>query len=185
MNKGDEQREMKIAQRCAVLADIIVSIRGIYHDAEPAQQAFIETMIGAAIWYIPKPVNAWTGFISLGALQAHHPDSGIEKPKLSEEHVYPRKVAARILLADESLNHSEMNIAFNEKYGRFHYLTSAENKAVQPFQRVDVFSTPSNAYSSAGVELIKMDKGDLRNIRKRDRSRIENYIQSLGVQPDA
>jgi hypothetical protein len=142
-------------------------------------------MIGAAIWYIPKPVNAWTGFISLGALQAFHPDSGIEKPKLSEEHVYPRKVAARILLADESLNHSEMNTTFNEKYGRYHYLTSAENKAVQPFQRVDVFSTPDIAYSSAGVKLIKTNREDLRNIRKRDQNKIEEYIQSHGVQPDA
>ena len=133
-------------------------------------------MIGAAIWYIPKPQDAWTGFISFAALKAFHPDSDVVKPKFSEEHVYPRKVAARILLTNEELNGKSMVSLFLEKYGKVHYITSDENKAAQPHQRVGVFTSPDNAYLKAGIELIPVMREDLNQIKKRDRSVIDKYL---------
>ena len=179
MNQRRSTREKKLAKQCTVLADVIISIRPVYSRAAPIQKALIETMIGAAIWYIPRAPDAWTGYISLGALKVFHPDSGVERPKFSEEHVYPRKVAARLLLGDEALNGSGMAEIFLNKYGRLHYITPDENKSVQKHQRVAVFSTPDDAYNKAGITLIQVAKHDLRLIKKRDRDTIEHYVSNL------
>lgn len=185
MNQRLHARAEKLERQCAVLADAVVSIRPVYSKADPAQRALLETMIGAAIWYIPKAQDAWTGCISLGALKAFHPDSGIDRPKFSEEHVYPRKVAARMLLGDESLNGSGMAAVFREKYGRLHYITPDENKSVQKHQRVAVFSTPDDAYAKAGIVLIQVDREHLRLIKKRDRETIARYVTDIQMNKDA
>lgn len=179
MNQRHLKRNDKIEKQCAVLAEVVVAIRPVYMAASPEQKALIETMIGAAIWYISKPPDAWTGYVSLEALKAFHPDSGNENPKFSEEHVYPRKVAARMLLEDDDLNGETMDSVFREKYGRLHYITSDENKAVQPHQRADVFLTPENAYTKVGIQLIKIAPEDLRHIKRRDRSTIDRIIKSV------
>ena len=164
-------------KQCSVLADIVIAIRPVYSKADPVQKALIETMIGAAIWYIPKSPDAWTGYISLGALKSFHPDSGTEKPKFSEEHVYPRKVAARILLQDGALDGSMMAKVFREKYGQLHYITPDENKSVQPHQRAGVFNTPEDTYVKASITLIQVDRQHLRQIKKRDQNIIDKYLK--------
>lgn len=179
MSHRKEHREKRLEMHCATLADIVISIRSVYTKAAAEQKALIETMIGAAIWYIPKPSDAWTGQISTGALKAFHPDSGITKPRFSEEHVYPRKVAARMLLTDETLGGETMIKVFREKYGRLHYITPDENKSVQPYQRAAVFSTPVDAYIKAGIELIQVAQQDLRLIKKRDRNAIDRYLAKV------
>jgi hypothetical protein len=160
------------------LADVIVSIRDVYCRAEKQQKAFIETMVGAAIWYKPKPKNAWTGFISLEALKAFHPDSGIVSPKLSEEHVYPRKVAARLLLENMKLDGNTLLELFTTKYGRLHYITPDENKAVIRFQKDAVFVEPESAYKNAGIQLINVVASDLKAIKKRDAETVGAYLNA-------
>jgi hypothetical protein len=150
-------------------------MRPVYEAANPNQRALLETIVGAAIWYIPKPILAWTGQISRGALQAFHPESGNSRPRLSEEHVYPRKVAARLLLADATLTGESMAHLFREKYGRVHLITSEENKVVQRHQRVGVFNSPDEAYALAGINLIELSEDALRKIKKRDRETIEYF----------
>lgn len=178
MTERHLNREAKLIEQCAVVAALIVAMRPVYDTASERQRALLETIIGAGIWYIPKPVRAWTGRISKGALNAFHPDSGIEKPRLSEEHVYPRKVAARLLLQDGSLTGESLAKQFREKYGRVHLITSEENKAVQPFQRVGVFTSPNAAYATAGITLIELSDDALRKVKKRDRETIDAYLAS-------
>lgn len=151
-------------------------MRPVYESATIQQRALLETIIGAAIWYIPKPVHAWTGRISVGALRIFHPASGIEKPRLSEEHVYPRKVAARLLLQDTSLTGSSLATLFREKYGRVHLITSEENKAVQPFQRVGVFTSPDDAYSKAGIVFVELPEEELRRVKRRHLETIDHHL---------
>ncbi len=176
MSEREDRKNERIAKQCTVLSEVILSIRPVYTQADPQQRALIETMIGAAIWYLPKPPDAWTGFISLCALQAFHPSSGLEEPKFSEEHLYPRKIAARRLLEDDSLCSVGLTRAFKNKYGRLHYITPEENKSVQPFQRSEVFLTPEEAYKKAGIVLIEMKKDDLSRIKKREQNVIERYL---------
>jgi hypothetical protein len=183
MDERNQKREAKLREQCEVVALMIIAMRTVYEAANPQQRALLETIVGAAIWYIPKPVRAWTGQISHGALQAFHPESGNARPRLSEEHVYPRKVAARILLSDMSLTGESMAHQFREKYGRVHFITSEENKAVQRYQRVGVFNSPDEAYALAGITLIELPDEALRKIKKRDRETIESFtrldIQSI------
>lgn len=178
MSPKNLAREEKISSHCDVLAETITSIRHVYRRAEKQQKAFIETMVGAAIWYIPKPRNAWTGFISLEALKSFHPNSNIAKPKFSEEHVYPRKVAARLLLEDEGLDGNKLLELFKNKFGRLHYITPDENKAVIRFQKDSVFTEPEDAYKSAGIVLLNVVASDLKPIKKRDAETIERYLNA-------
>ena len=170
------EREARLREQCEVVALLIAAMRPVYEAANPRQRALLETIIGAAIWYIPKPVHAWTGRISRGALEAFHPDSGNERPRLSEEHVYPRKVAARLLLSDMSLTGETMAHQFRENFGRVHLITSEENKAVQRYQRVGVFTSPDEAYALAGITFVEFSDDALRKVKKRDREAIEHFL---------
>jgi hypothetical protein len=181
MHERHQKREAKLCEQCDVVASMIIAMRPVYESASVPQRALLETIVGAAIWYIPKPVRAWTGRISHGALKAFHPESGNSRPRLSEEHVYPRKVAARILLSDMALTGESMAHQFREKYVRVHLITSEENKAVQRYQRAGVFSSPDEAYALAGITLIELTDDALRKIKKRDRETIE-FFSNLDVQ---
>ncbi len=169
-------RDLKLERHCSALAEVVVAIRPVYAKLEAEQKALIETMIGAAIWYIPKHSNAWTGCVSSLALKMFHPDSGVQNPKFSEEYVYPRKVAAKLLLEAQELTGARMALLFREKYGKLHYTTSDENKLVQPFQRAGVFISPEDAYLKAGIKFIEVLKEDLRLIKKRSRDVIGKYL---------
>lgn len=171
-----QERDAKIEEQCAVVAALIVAMRPIYKAASARQRVLLETIIGAGIWYIPKPTRAWTGCISIGALQTFHPESGVVKPRLSEEHIYPRKVAARLLLEDLSLDGPILADLFREKYGRIHLVTSEENKAVQRFQRVGVFTSPEETYKKAGITFVELPEGELRQVKRRHRETIDRYL---------
>jgi hypothetical protein len=176
MNERQAKRDAKLREQCEVMASLIIAIRPIYAAASHTQRALLETIIGAGLWYVPKASNAWTGKVSIGALRAFHPDSAIKAPKLSEEHVYPRKVAARQLLEDLSLTNQTMTNLFQEKYGRVHLITSEENKSVQRHQRVGVFTTPEDAYVLAGIVFAELSQDDLKRVKKRDRETIERHL---------
>ena len=176
MIERHEKREIRLCEQCDVVASLITAMRPVYEAANAQQRALLETIVGAAIWYIPKPVHAWTGRISHGALMAFHPESGNSRPRLSEEHVYPRKVAARLLLSDLDLTGESMAHQFREKYGRVHFITSEENKAVQRHQRVGVFKSPDEAYALAGIKFIELPEDALRKVKRRDRDTIEFFV---------
>ena len=127
MTTRDQLREEKLNDQCAVVAALIVAMRPVYQGANERQRALLETIIGAGIWYIPKPAGAWTGLISIGALQTFHPQTGVSSPKLSEEHMFPRKVTARLLLEDPLIDGPTLAALFREKYGRVHLITPEEN----------------------------------------------------------
>jgi hypothetical protein len=176
MSDRQAKREGKLREQCEVMASLIAAIRPVYAASSLTQRALLETIIGAGLWYVPKASNAWTGKVSIGALRAFHPESGNSAPKLSEEHVYPRKVAARQLLEDLSLTNETMTSLFQERYGRVHLITSEENKAVQRHQRVGVFTTPDGAYRLAGITFVELSQDELRKVKKRDRETIERYL---------
>jgi hypothetical protein len=176
MALSTQDRDLKLDEQCAVVADLILAMRPVYAAASVKQRALLETIIGAGIWYLPKPSRAWTGHISIGALRSFHPESGIAKPRLSEEHVYPRKVTARLLIEDLSLSGIVLANQFREKYGRVHFITSEENKMVQPYQRVGVFTSPDDAYLKAGITFVSIPDEELRQIKRRHRETIELHL---------
>ena len=85
MTQRLQERHARLEEQCAVVAALLVAMRTVYEAARARQRALLETIVGAAIWYMPKPSRAWTGRISVGALRTFHPESEVAKPRLSEE----------------------------------------------------------------------------------------------------
>ena len=102
-------------------------------------------------------------------------------PKLSEEHVYPRKVAARLLIENPALDGATLAKLFSEQFGRVHLITPEENKAVQQFQRANVFTSPDNAYAKAGITFIKLSDEELRSVKRRSLEMINAILARSGM----
>jgi len=49
------RRDAKLEEQCEVVAALIVAMRPVYQSASVGQRALLETIIGAAIWYIVGP----------------------------------------------------------------------------------------------------------------------------------
>ena len=59
----------KLRQRC-ILVEVARKLGSLYDAAEvtTTQQHYIETILGAALWYLPTSKELWTGGISVKAL---------------------------------------------------------------------------------------------------------------------
>ena len=140
----------KVKNKCEALLNLIIGIQPFYHKSNNEKKGFIETTIGAAIFYLPKKNSVlFTGKISKEANR---------KKEKSEDHLYPRKIAASELLDikwDKKKDpiQSLANL-FIEKYGKYNYVSKSENKKLIKYQKIGVFKGPEKAYQSAGIELI-------------------------------
>lgn len=177
-HKGPGEREKRIDGRCDSLVELLRVIKPIYFRSTRYQKAFIETLIGAALWYIPKPQNAWTGKMSLAAIRDFDPTKKT-KPKVSEEHVFPRKIAAKKLLLMKNLTKPKFRKLYRGKLGKIHYITPSENRYLIPFQKSGVFDETKNIYRTVGIKLITISVQELQKIKKRDRSTIEGIVNKL------
>lgn len=180
----------KLRERCATLAELIPRMAQVYRsDLNTANQLhFIETILGAAIWYLPSlKLQLWTGQISVQAVRGCHPGSGISTPKFTEDHVIPRKYAAQELLERDWSGVVDVAAALEklylDRYGQFHYVTPRENKILVDHQKKDVFVNPETAYKNAGVRLITISVEQLRRIRKRDIHLIEEILLPIDSAP--
>jgi hypothetical protein len=146
--------EDRVTNKCSALLNLILGIREFYKQTNYDNKKFIETTIGAAIWYLPKNNEIlFTGKISKEA---------ILKGEKSEDHLYPRKIAASKLLIhkweDEVDPVKTLSNLFMTKYGRYNYVSKSENKRLIKFQKSEVFETPQKAYDDAGIELVSYEK---------------------------
>lgn len=163
----------QVHARCSVIAELVQRMQP-FCQAEGTldyQRQHVETIIGAGLWYIPNG-GLWTGQVSQAAIHLHHPTEGQLHPKLTQDHYYPRKAAARELLKTDWTAIEdpayEVTKRYTELYGRFNYVTPSENRALMPFQKADRFGTPEQAYSDAGVVLVKVSPEQLQRIKARD-----------------
>tara|TARA_B100001989_G_C24216328_1_gene305666 strand:+ start:86 stop:532 length:447 start_codon:yes stop_codon:yes gene_type:complete len=142
--------EDRVKNKCKGLLKLITGIQKFYKSANDENKRFIETTIGAAIWYLPKDNTIlFTGKISKEA---------IKKKEKSEDHLYPRKIAAKELLnidwdkKDKPVD--DIASLFIKKYGKFNYVSKSENKKLIKFQKSEIFKSSEKAYNDAGVELV-------------------------------
>lgn len=108
----------------AVLEKVLQCSQAIYKDLkDPKEIAFLETIIGAAIFYLPNRVNEhFSGYISIDAIKFY-----IKTGKLVKDHILPRRRSASIVLNSE---YSLVNLKddFHNKFASFMYVTTRENK---------------------------------------------------------
>jgi hypothetical protein len=172
MSSRAQQREAKLKERCDILADIVESVGPIYRSVTTTedQKRFIETMIGAAFWYLPVPNECWTKKAYVEAINSHHPNSGDQAPKLTADHEYPRKIAAADLLAkylsaDTNLR-GELLHLYLSRYGGFNCITPRENSALMRYQRTEKVIDPLTVYEKAGVKLVSIKEQSYRRLKR-------------------
>lgn len=91
--------------------------------ANEQDKSFFQTVLGAAIFYLPHPESCWDGRISVKAI-----NHAIEGGKLVKDHIIPRKLASKILLElPKPLSIDEFNAVYWEVYSKFTYVTTKEN----------------------------------------------------------
>src|SRR5580700_774492 len=87
----------RLTLRCKTLADVVRKLRPLHKKAEPTQKDFLETIIGAGLWYLPECDELFRGKMSVKALEACERDP-TEWGRLTKDHSYTRKRAGRDLL---------------------------------------------------------------------------------------
>jgi len=172
--------ENKLKDRCCVLRKCIISVSEIYYDANTNedQKRLIETMIGAAIWYLPNDLDLWTGKVSEEALKLIN--QGMPISKLTKEHKFPRKLAAKEVLTSElnNLNKSEFRLfeLYTTKYGKWNLVTPKENKILGQFQKDTIFVSSDDSYPKAGIKLVEVGKSLLQK-----RFKVNDNIEEIEV----
>jgi len=115
-------------QKIKTLWHIIVAIRSIYEEASPQEKDYIETTIGAALFYLPHPKNeCFNGYVSINAL-----NDEINGKKVVSEHIFPRKRAGSRVLKTV-FNFDDFEKLIKSELRIFMYLTATENKATINF----------------------------------------------------
>lgn len=177
-----EEANEKIRLRCEVIAELVMQMQPMYERETSTlyQRNHIETIIGAGLWYIPNK-SLWTGRISYAAVSDFHPESRIEKPRVTEDHHYPRKVAARELLeldwTEEQNPPAKLTEMYRETFGRYNLVTPGENRALMPYQRTHTFESAELSYSKAGIELLNLDGEQLQRVKSRHTQAIERILR--------
>ena len=165
----------KLEERCSILEDLIISTAEIYNKEITTndQKALLETIIGAAIWYLPSGQELWTGKISVNALE--HIKQGKPKSQLTKEHKYPRKQAGKQLLTTKYKEFQAGTIRllnlYLYEYGKFNYVLKTENKQLVEYQKDASFIDEETAYRTAKIELICITTDELNELSREIRIR--------------
>ena len=164
--------EKLLKERVEVLHQIVA---GTYEDyfnpnTNQGQRGLFETVVGAAIWYLPGGGELFSGKISVEALNSLA--SSPEETKLVEEHSFPRKVGGRFIYekfreSDGKITMQQLHDFFVNKLGKFNLVLKSENDALKKYQKIEnmnvgVYSflefcetnLEAYTYSQAGIELV-------------------------------
>ncbi len=150
-------RDEKLTQRCEVLAEVVLALRRVYQgekDVSDTQKHLLQTIIGAAIWYLPACDGLFSGWISANALEEWK-KNGKRVATLTKEHRYPRKHAGADLLKAKGseLSGKEILDRYKRRWGRYNFVTKKENRSLVPFQRKSM--SAKRCYRAANIVLEK------------------------------
>jgi hypothetical protein len=151
--------EERLEQRCIALESLINSIRNYYSNEETSenQKSFIETVIGAAIWYLPHGKDYWNNKVSKAAINRLKDSAD---SRLTRDHIYQRKDSAKKLLT-EDLNLKGDGSILKELYqtelGKYVLVTPEENRQLIGVQKNHDYGNLEDAYKEANIELIDFE----------------------------
>ncbi|MBB5226538.1 hypothetical protein DYE50_06555 [Treponema ruminis] len=174
-----ENQEQKALERCEALAELVLGVKDKYKNATDNQKAFIETTIGAALWYLPELENSFTGYISINCLKTFKDG----KPKISEEHLFPRKISARELLKEKEINGNKVFSLYKEKFCKLCFVTSEENKQAKTHQKPENFEPHDliKIYNMANISLIKITKEEYNQLKKKNKDILNELLNRLPI----
>ena len=143
----------RLTQRCKTLAAVVRKLRPLYQkkNAITTQKDLLETIIGAAIWYLPECDELFSGKMSSKALKACERDR-TEWGRLTKDHCYTRKRAGADLLKSKAkMTGVKMMDGYKRTWGRYHRVTKKEHHLITALHKKRVFRM---AYKKAGVNLV-------------------------------
>jgi len=149
-----------------VLSKMVVATKSVYDASTEDQKALLQTLAGAAIWYMPSGIELYSGKISTVALAAIELNPNT---KLVEEHSFPRKIAGKLLfenaekLADDTNYLTELYL---KQFGKYNLVLKIENDRVKKYQKVDSFLSEQDAYERAGIQLVDFSKENYQEYKK-------------------
>jgi len=167
--------EQKLRERAAVIANTVISQQDFYSspDCSYNQKQLLETMVGAALWYLPQSNELWTGCISVGAVKEFVNSSEPKSVKLTKDHHYPRKVSAAELFSLDwrKIENpvAEVHNRYVERYGQYNYVLPLENKKLVKYQKTNTFISPEESYRQAGIKLLHLTAEQLSDLRTGNR----------------
>ncbi len=160
-----------LQDQCSVLEQAINAIAPIYNadSINERQKALLETMIGAAIFYLPGKSELYSGWISKRAWESLLDGN----KKLTEEHRYPRKLAGKQLLSLAYQNFEEpgrsLQDLYLKEYGVFNLVLAKENNELRKHQKEINFINIETCYSIAGIQLIEKSMQEIKDYIKANR----------------
>lgn len=123
-----------IQDKFSACYDIINQLKVIYnqHKNDPEYKNFIETTLGAAIFYLPHGIDNWNKKISINALY-----NKVKKGRITKDHMFPRKRAANKVLSMED-NYQDYNYFkrdYQNQFAKYMILTPDENRLIVNYQK--------------------------------------------------
>ena len=150
--------ETRLIERCEALERLIKNIQPFYNTATANQKAFIETIIGAGIWYLPHGKTYWNDKVSIKAIEELKSNA---QTRLTKDHVYPRKKSAKQLLADTEKLKGDgeyLKARYNTELGKYVLVTPKENRDLIKVEKDNPEASWQEVYKIAGIELIDYNK---------------------------
>ena len=144
MTRGD-----KIESKFKVTFELIKTLRPTWLESNDYDKAFIETVLGATIFYLPTNKNSFSGMISENA-------SNIDKKLRVKEHQYPRKISSKELFINPPKSVEELKELYYNTYGVWNWVTKTENTNLRKHQKDGEFKSPEKSYNDCGIKLIKL-----------------------------
>lgn len=173
MESGQETRTSEL---CKTLEAMVDNTRGIYMNSNEDTKAFMQTVIGAALWYLPKQSDSFSGYISKELLSQYF-INGTKETSKSEEHIFPRKISAKELFEISDISEGYVLSLYKERYCKLCYITSGENKKAIQFQKFGRFGSPKNTYLSAGIKLVHISNEEWNTVKRNNKQVIEELLK--------
>jgi len=159
------QRALK--EKTEVLSRLIILTKDLYQNGQltEGQKGFMETMVGAAIFYLPSSIELYSGYISKRALESLQ--NNPNQTKLVKEHAFPRKMAGHFLYSSNNQDQITkdgcgLEKLYREKFGKFNLVLKSENNKLKKFQKKGVFVDEETAYAFAEIELVEFSEEQYR-----------------------
>lgn len=169
--------------RALMLSHLILNTADLYQSSGQGERGLLETLVGAAIWYLPNTPELFNGKISRAAYTKL-----LENPaqtKLVEEHAIPRKVAGNLLynhyLEDLRKDPSIMVRLYFDFFGKYNLVLKEENDRLKKFQRSHVFTNEGEAYKKASIELMDFNYKEYQEFKrlKRGSGKVKGELQLM------
>ncbi|MDC1362285.1 hypothetical protein N8203_04190 [Crocinitomicaceae bacterium] len=178
-DNGNEVNENKIDEKFTALQRLLKAIskdkklvQDISNQKPSYGDRYLQTILGAALFYCPTSVKHWDGKISLDAIW--------NKVKYNinwtKDHINPRRRGAMELMkefVEKKMNVKDLQNLYRKKLANFTYVTSDENRRLTNYYLE--YGNREEALTANGINMIPVKEDD----RFRNNAELNRFIEYL------